>query len=498
MLRGLESNRILLGAAQPGQSPGIFEDVLQRLRDRLHYLYGDKNRFWLDTRPNLRREMESRIKNISENEVLQPLLPKRLSSLFGRRHLFSGIHVFTASGDVPDDYGDGPRLVVLPTSAGYSSSANSPARDAAETILRKRGDQPRQKQNRLIFLAPDADTQLRVRDGGKTYLAWDSIVKDIEEGNLNQDIAHLNQAKRNRDTADKTLSLMIRECWKWLMAPMEDFIKGKPVLTWEAVSLPSSGQSLTEAIESRLKEEEWLISAWAPIHLKNMLEKWYFKDDVEAISAKKIFQDTCHYLYLPRLLNEGVLRSCIAKGLESEDYFGFAAAKDDKRYVGFRFGRSLSIDMLDDACLLIQKDAAIRILEEMREQERKASEANTSQPETTGRGMEEIPSGIRENSPARPSDEARTSTPSRSEAGPASLKTSFFGTVSLDPVRAKMDFNVLMDEVVQQFTARLGVDVEISVEIHAKNKDGFDENIQRSIRENCSVLKFDAAEFDES
>lgn len=498
-LRGLESNRILLGAAQPGQSPGVFEDVLQRLRDRLHYLYADKNRFWLDTRPNLRREMESRIKNISENEILQPILQKRLSSLFGRKHVFSGIHVFTASGDVPDDYGDGPRLVVLPTSAGYSSSADSPAHEAAEAILRKRGDQPRQKQNRLIFLAPDADTQLRVRDQGKTYLAWDSIVKDIEEGNLNQDIAHLNQAKRNRDIADKTLNLMLRETWKWLMAPMEDFIKGKPVLTWEAVSLPSSGQALIEAIEFRLKEEEWLISEWSPIHLKNMLEKWYFKDDVEAINAKKVFQDTCHYLYLPRLLNEGVLRSCIARGLESEDFFGFAAARDENRYVGFRFGRSLPLNMLDDACLLIQKDTAIRILEEMREQERKNAEASTFRPEATEGGTGESAPPLRDDSPARAGNGRRTVSPSGSSSpGPASPKTSFYGTVSLNPVRAKMDFNVLMDEVVQQFTARLGVDVEITVEIHANSTDGFDEGMQRSVKENCSVLKFDAAEFDES
>lgn len=60
-----------------------------------------------------------------------------------------------------------------------------------------------------------------------------------------------------------------------------------------------------------------------------------------------------------------------------------------------------------------------------------------------------------------------------------------------------MDFATIMDEVVQQFTAKLGVDVKISVEIEARNKDGFDESLQRTVKENCNVLRFGSAEFEE-
>ena len=70
MHRGLEVERILLGACSPGQTVGTFKDVLTRLRDRLTYLYGDKERLWLDTKPNLRREMETRKSNVSEREDL--------------------------------------------------------------------------------------------------------------------------------------------------------------------------------------------------------------------------------------------------------------------------------------------------------------------------------------------------------------------------------------------------------------------------------------------
>lgn len=150
------------------------------------------------------------------------------------------MHVFTPSVDVPDDYGTSPRLVVLPTNAAYSRSETNQAFTAAEEILRNRGDQPRQNQNRLIFLAPDYDVVSRLEEQARIFLAWKYIVTDIENGNLNQDLSHLNQAKRNRDGAEQSLSQLVRETYKWLIAPIEQFVKGKPELNWEVVSISQS------------------------------------------------------------------------------------------------------------------------------------------------------------------------------------------------------------------------------------------------------------------
>ena len=41
------------------------------------------------------------------------------------------------------------------------------------------------------------------------------------------------------------------------------------------------------------------------------------------------------------------------------------------------------------------------------------------------------------------------------------------------------------------------MDVNISVEVQAKSSDGFDETVQRTIKENCNVLRFGSAEFEE-
>jgi predicted AAA+ superfamily ATPase len=482
VVKGIQLERVLLGTVQPGQTVGVFEDVLKRLRDKLHYLYSDQDRFWLDTKPNLRREMESRHQNI-DKLTLHDELKRRVSHVFGRNSIFAGVHVFTNSVDVPDDYGFGPRLVVLSPSEGYTKIDGNNAINAAEKILAFRGDQPRQKRNRLIFFAPDTDIVGRLNEAGRTYLAWKEIVNDINEGKLNLDLFQAKLAKKNTENAEKMLQQMVRESYKWILCPMQFKATDKSV-DWESVAVSTNSANLIQEIENRLREEEWIISEWSPIHLKCLLTQWYFKEGVKDVNGLKVYQDTCHYLYLPRLINDQVYRNAIGRGLESEDFFGFASGKDGDRYLGFCFGKG-GIPTLDGACVLIDKDTAI----EYREKTKPAPiPIQVAQPKDN-------PSTSSEDlklSPSLQHQEAKTSSPIQT-----SIKKQFYGNIDLDPVKAKMDFATIVDEVVQQFTAKLGVEVSISVEIQAKFKDGFDEAMQRTIKENCKVLRFSSSEFEE-
>ncbi|SEP62692.1 hypothetical protein SAMN05421693_102107 [Ectothiorhodospira magna] len=497
-VRGIQQERLLLGTVQPGQSIGIFEDALKHLRDRLHYLYGEQDRFWFDTKPNLRREMESRKQRIQNQDVLISLLKDRIQRLMGRSHHFAGIHVFTPSGDVPDDYGIGPRLVILPTQAGYSRTERHEAGKVAEEILRQRGDQPRQKQNRLIFLAPDADVVSRLKEQGRIYLAWRSIVEDIENGTLNQDLAHLRQAKQNRDAAEAALTQMIREAYKWLMAPLEEFERGKPVLKWEVVQIATTTKNLVDTIEQRLREEEWVIFEWSPIFLRNVLGQWYFKEGVTDVSALKVWQDCCHYLYLPRLLNDQVFKDALNQGLASEDYFGHAAGREGDRYLGFVFARNHGAS-IDTESLLIEREAA-RAYRDRLEAEKRADEQINKPvepvPDTTGGPTGEGKTGSGSGTSGGGVTEVPPPVPGNTTPS-ATVKKQFYGTVDLDPIRAKMDFATLVDEIVEKFTLCSGVKVKISVEIEAQAPEGFDEKLQRDIRENCNVMKFKGAEFEQ-
>ena len=485
MIRGIKADQILLGTLQPGQTVGVFEDVLRRLRDRLHYLYSEQDRFWFDTKPNLRREMESRKQNVSDQDEVQPLLKTRVSRAFGRNHSFAGIHVFTPSIDIPDEWGTGPRLVVLPPRSSYSRSGDNMAFRAAEEILHKRGDQPRQKQNRLVFMAPDYDVVSRLSDQTRTYLAWNSILDDFQSNKLVYQSNQLAEVKRAVEGAEQTLQQLVREAYKWLICPVEEFVRGKPSLEWEVVSVSPAAQNLVQEIENKLHEEEWLISEWSPIHLRNMLNQWYFKDGVTEVSALKVYQDCCNYLYLPRLQNDHVLKHAIDRGLETEDFFGFAGGKEDDKYLGFVFGRNTMVT-LDESALLIEREAAVEYKESI-------EPPPEPEPGTTG-GSDQPDDTTQPSGGAQPQPRGDTP-PTPTPAG--ATKKQFYGTTTLEPVGATMQFKEIVDEVVQQFTSKLGVDVKISVEIEAKSRDGFDEAMQRTIKENCNVLRFSNAEFEE-
>lgn len=326
VLRGIELMRIMLGTVQPGQQVGLFKDALRSLLDKLHYLNNSNNHYWFDTRPNLRREMEERKKRYKDKEDVFPAIRKRAQESFAGG-LFGGIHVFTDSVDVPDDWQ--LRLVVLSPDAGYSKSGTSQAIVKAGEILKNRGDQPRGKQNRLIFLAAEQDNVSRLKDQVRTMLAWESIVNDYKDNRITLDNLMARNATASLDQAKEALKRMIRETYKWLLAPVQTAVAGRGLsdIQWEHFPVNPGAANLTQEIERVLKENELLITEWAPYHLANMLKTWFWKDDVKEVVAQEVWQKSCCYLYLPRLRDSTVFLNTLSVGLESGDFFGVSTLR---------------------------------------------------------------------------------------------------------------------------------------------------------------------------
>ncbi len=487
MVRGIELERVALGVAQPGQQVGIYKDALRRLGDRLHYLNSGNNRFWFDTRPNLRREMEERKRRFQDKEDVFPAIRDRVQKSFASG-VFGGIHIFTASSDVPDDWQ--LRLVVLPPDAAFSRSGQSLAIDRATEILKNRGDQPRFKQNRLIFLAADYDSVSRLKDQVRSTLAWQSIVSDIKEMKLNLDQFQSRQANKSLEDANEALRRMIRETYKWMVAPMQEARPGKGLsdIQWEHFQVNPGAPNLSQEIERVLKENELLITEWAPIHLATVLKNWFWKDDAKEANALNVWQQSCQQLYLPRLKDDTAFQHTLAAGAESRDFFGFAQGKEDGRYVGFTFGRRTSL-FLDSSLLLIEPVTAAGYAEAQRAAEEAARPKPTETvPGTTGTGE----------APPRAEDSAKPTYPAGGNGGlPQVAKKQFYGSIELDAIQAKKQFADLVDEVVLQFTSRPGVKVKIAIEIQAEASTGFDDGLQRAVKENCNVLRFKNAEFEE-
>ena len=293
-VRGVDTLHVLLGCAQPAQQVGLYKDALKRLVDSLHYLNSSSDRFWFDTRTNLRREMEERKRRFidKEKEEVFPVIRNLLQRALGQS-VFGGSHVFTSSGDVPDDWA--LRLVVLPPDASFSRTIQAGAIEKAVETLRNRGDQPRQKQNRLIFLVADNDSVSRLKDQVRTMLAWASIVEDVKELKLNLDQLQARQANKYFDESLEAVRRMIRETYKWVLAPMQEDRNGKGLsdIQWEHFSINPSANNLPIEIERVLHENELLISEWAPIHLANLLKRWFWKTDVREMGAMDVWQKMC-------------------------------------------------------------------------------------------------------------------------------------------------------------------------------------------------------------
>jgi hypothetical protein len=482
----------MLGIVQPGQQIGLFKDALRRLGDRLHYLNHANNRFWLDTRPNLRREMEERKRRFQDKEDVFPTVRERVQRGFASG-VFGGIHVFTDSGDVPDDWA--LRLVVLPPDAAFSKSGQSLAIDRAAEILKKRGDQPRFKQNRLIFLAADYDSVSRLKDHVRSYLAWRSIVADYKDNRIVLDNLMAKQANASLEQAEETVRRMIRETYKWIVAPMQEARPGKGLseLRWEHFQANPSAQNWAQEVERVLKENELLINEWAPIHLAKVLKDWFWKDDAKETSALNVWQQSCQQLYLPRLKDDTVFQLTMAAGAESRDFFGFAQGKEDGRYVGFSYGKRTSL-IMDSSLLLIEPFAAAAYMEALRAAE-EASRATTTGAGTQSGGGTDAGTPIGGGAP-RIEDSGKGTYPTGGSTAAQSAKKQFYGSIELDPILAKRQFADLVDEVIQQFTVRAGVKVKIAIEIQAESATGFDDGLQRAVKENCNVLKFKNAEFE--
>lgn len=489
LVRGLELERLALGVILPGQQIGLFKDALRRLGDRLHYLNHANNRFWLDTRPNLRREMEDRKRRFQDKEDVFPTVRERVQRGFASG-VFGGIHVFTDSGDVPDDWA--LRLVVMPPDAAFSKSGQSLAIDRATEILKKRGDQPRFKQNRLIFLAADYDSVSRLKDHVRSFLAWRSIVADYKDNRIVLDNLMAKQANASLEQAEETVRRMIRETYKWIVAPMQEARPGKGLseLRWEHFQVNPGAQNWSQEVERVLKENELLINEWAPIHLAKVLKDWFWKDDVKETNALNVWQQSCQQLYLPRLKDDSVFQMTMAAGAESRDFFGFAQGKEDVRYVGFSYGKRTSL-IMDASLLLIEPLAAAAYMETLRV----AEEASRTKASAAGGGATttSIPSS---GGTPRAEDSAKAGYTTVGATAGQSVKKQFYGSIDLDPILAKKQFADLVDEVIQQFTMRPGVKVKIAVEIQAESATGFDDGLQRAVKENCNVLKFKNAEFE--
>jgi predicted AAA+ superfamily ATPase len=470
-VRGVEELRIHAGVIQPGEQISVFNDALSQLSDRLTYLYRKDRRYWYDTRPNLRREVELRAQQLPDDRV-EAEIERRLREATRReRGDFKGVHPCPASsGDVHDE--QEVRLVILGGSSMHKASdTNSDGINAAADILGNRGTSPRHNPNMLVFLAPDRDATEGLNQEVRRFLAWQSVERDHEA--LNLDAHQRREAAEGEKASNETVRLRLSEAYRWLLAPTRQVTNGNVgALEWEITQGTGNSDSIAERASRRLCGAEHLIVKWSPALLKMELERWFWKDQPH-VGLKKVWDSLCAYCYLPRLRDQAVFIEAIQEGVASGDYFGYATSvSENGRYEGLRLAAPAAAIYVDAASVLVKPEVARAQLEAERPVPAPPAGPWPEPGPTPGQAI------IGEPPP-----------------GPG-LPTRFFGTAQINPDRAGRDMGQIAEEVLQHLTTLPGSKVKVTVEIEAHVPDGVKEDLQRVINENCQTIRFKSHGFE--
>jgi uncharacterized protein len=491
--RGADRARILLGCLQPGQTSSLYSDALNRLADRLHYLNasGDKaadsTRFWFDTRANLRREMEDRKGRFDNRNEMHGRIAEIIGKLTVTRGLFDGVHVFTPHADVPDD--GQLRLVVIEPEHCYSKQTTAPATDRVKEVVRNNGTKPRFKSNRLVFLAPDEAAVGRLHDAVRTALAWGSIVSDIASVRLNIDRLQETQAKKESETADAVAVRAARDCYKWVLCPvMQAATDPEPQV--EAFALNTGATSVTAEIDRVCEENELIIRAWSPIHLRTRLRELYWKDGRTVVKAMTVWEDMQKYLYLPRLKTRTVFEQVIVTGAIGKDFFGIAYGQAEDKLEGFRLGSGGA--QLDDTLLLVEPTAAaVYAAAEEAATAEAALRATATKPETGGDSQ---PQPEPTAQPVTRGGASAAATPTTATSQPVTVAPvkakAFFGSIDVNASTAKMNLVSVAEEIIALLAADPNASVKVTVEISADFTHGVSEQTKRAVSHNATVLGF--------
>lgn len=472
---GAEKPRIWLGVAIPGDTIGNFGSALDLLSQRATYLYADGHRYWFDTQASVTRtaaDYADRLRDKPE-EVWLEIVSRLRANENRNRGAFSGVHIAPdTSADIPDE--DSARLVILHPSHSHSKNAqDSLAMKFAQESLEKRGSAQRINKNMLVYLAPDTKRLEELMEAVRDLLAWQNIASRIEEMNLSPQQAK--QATTRRDQANEGVTSRIAQTYIWAIVP-EQPDPSKPI-EWTVEKAEGQETSLAARASEKLVRAGLFTDIASPRMIRMDLDSKLSKAwESGHLNVGQLWAFYCSYPYLTRMKNRKVLADAISESLSGMMFEeeGFALAEGFESSTGVYAGlvlpggRSL-FGAITDQTLVVKPEVA------------KAQVPAVVTPPI------DLPAGT-----------VPTPITARTTPGVIELKAStrFFGVYEVDPERYSRDLNRLSQEILQHLSSIDGVDLDITIEIHAAVKEGFAADKIRVILENARSLKFKNSSFE--
>ena len=466
--RGVDIKSVVLGCAQPGESLGQFSDALRRLSDRATHLYVDGSQYWYSLVPNVTRIAEDRASNYDERDAED--LARRMVAEQRDRGDFHAVQVFAEGpGDVPDN-DDGVRLVVLAPEFTHSAGDDrSKAIEMAEKILAKRDAGPRVNRNLLVFVAPGTNRVGEMLNAARVHLAWRSIV---EGGDDLQLTAHqLRQAQTKLDDSKKQVESLIAETFTLVLTPAQ--LPGTSEIVWQT-SRAAGEDTIAVRASHKLRSEEKLISKYSGVRVRMDIDRGELWSDRGDLAVGELWSTYARFCHMPRLGSFEVMADALSGGVADFDWekttFAYADVHDGEGWLGVRTAQHVTPT---HSGLLIRPDSLPPPADPEPDTGAPAEEGSSGDTGAKAGGTD--PAGSAEGATGAPSG-----------------LTEFYAEFQLDPVRCIKQ----LGEIAEHVTARLGPNVEITLEVRARNPDGFDEATRRTVSENATNLGSRSSEFE--
>ena len=464
--KGLESQRVFLGTATPGDVPGNFHSALAALAERATYFYSAGGKYWYDLQANISRRAKDQAERLPVEEVYAEIAT-RLASQAKTRGAFAGVHVCPEdAADIPDI--DEARLVILHPKASHKRGVgDSDAITFAKAAIEHRGAANRTYRNMLVYLTGDRDRIEELERSVREYLGWSEIL--AKEDDLNLTTSQRNQAIERRMKASETSDARLLGAYQWALVPT-----GQPIEI-QATKVEGQATSLAERVSRRLGNDGALTVQHAAPAIRHQLDTAAAKLWADGhVPVGALWRLYAEYPYMPRLRDRAVLDAGLTgpQLLWEQEGFALADGYDEatEKYRALVLPTDGITAAVTDTTLIVRPERA---------NAQRAAEVPDEPPVGPGPGPAPGP---------RPGPEPPLPT--------APQKTRFFGSKRLQADRYASDFKKLADEVLGPLGATPGVSLNVTIEIEATTPDGFDDAKVRTVSENAATLKFEQSGFE--
>lgn len=477
---GIERAQIMLGCSQTKENPGVFNDALRALSTTATYLHMNGTQYWFSTNPTLNRIADDLAKD-TPLDVADNLAEEILRGLVNKRN-FPRVHIFPSSPDQVSDDDQKAGLVVLPLTHPYTKSSEPEGTNEAEvlanTLAEKRlGENPREYQNLLIFLAADSQRVADLRESLSKQIAWQTIYDKKGSGGYDLEPSRVEQVEAQLKTAKQTVLTRLNHTFSHVMSRHQEPGGGERV--WHSLSLRGDTDLFRRAHE-KITNDEFLIPSYSPVRIRMDLDKYLTKEWKENghITLERMWECYAKFLYMPTLVSSQVLLDTIRNMKPDpkwrDETFAVAEAydEDQKRYRGLVAGEGVNF-VPTLSTLIVHPDAVM-----------------TEPFPIPGPGPTPIPGP----GPVPQPNPVPVPGP---EPDPEPRPKRYYARSALNGDRIVRSFGQIAEEVVPHLRNTPNTEVMITIEIEAKSLEGFDESTIRTVIENARTLGIEISEFEE-